>query len=174
MAKGNHPSLQRLLCRTQRQVLTTPEREALDNLSASFNFHKHRQELNSEVCSFGTFQICGQQSKIQCLNICRVGERDDIIKQSDCKAVGQLGQKPSKNSLGAFMRRMTQSCFSAGPAELGGRVGTATVPGYAAPGTPLHNPETWEGKSPPPNRYKCQPHLRQLDLAAPSSPPLER
>ena len=35
----------------------------------------------------------------------------------------------------------------AGPAELGGRVGTASVPGYAAPGTHLNDPEKWEGKS---------------------------
>ena len=34
-----------------------------------------------------------------------------------------------------------------GPAELGGRVGTATVPGYAAPGTPLHDAETWQGRN---------------------------
>lgn len=32
-----------------------------------------------------------------------------------------------------------------GPEELGGRVGTKTVAGYAAPGTPLNDPEKWEG-----------------------------
>lgn len=35
--------------------------------------------------------------------------------------------------------------MSAGPAELGGRVGTATSAGYAAPGTHLNDPEKWEG-----------------------------
>ena len=37
------------------------------------------------------------------------------------------------------------SLLFTGPEELGGRVGTKTVAGYAAPGTPLNDPETWEG-----------------------------
>ena len=36
---------------------------------------------------------------------------------------------------------------ASGPAELGGRPGNATVPAVAAPGTPLNDPDTWEGKS---------------------------
>merc|ERR1712130_875017 len=39
---------------------------------------------------------------------------------------------------------------AAGAPELGGTVGTATVPGYAAPSTPLNDPETWQGPKVPP------------------------
>ena len=36
--------------------------------------------------------------------------------------------------------------MSAGNPELGGQVATATVPGHAAPSTPMNDPEKWEGR----------------------------
>ena len=75
-----------------------------------------------------------------------LAERDTICIDLNLNAGRRGTAANSMVGVLLFVQATLALCHLAGNPELGGQVATASVPGHAAPSTPMNDPEKWEGR----------------------------